>query len=99
MEAQQQSEQPGPPPQAIIMQLAMGAMVTQAIGVAAKLGVADVLADGEKHIDEIASAANAHSPSLYRILRSLASLGVFTETRPRAFANTPLSETLRSDIP
>ncbi len=92
-------EQTSIPPQAIIMQLAMGAMVTQAIGVAAKLGVADLLAEGEKHIDEIASAANAHPPSLYRILRSLASLGVFTETLPRTFANTPVSDTLRVDIP
>ena len=88
-----------PPPQAIIMQLGMGAMVTQALFVAAKLGIADILADGEKHTDEISSEAGAHSPSLYRILRSLASLGVFTETAPRVFANTPVSEVLRAGIP
>lgn len=100
METQAQSiEQPGAPPQAIIMQLSMGAMVTQAIFVAAKLDIADILADGEKHIDEIAREAGAHSPSLYRILRSLASLGVFNETQARTFANTPLSEVLRADIP
>ncbi|MEO7673562.1 MAG: methyltransferase [Pyrinomonadaceae bacterium] len=97
MEVQQQS--PQPPPQAIVMQLAMGAMITQAIGVAAKLGVADVLANGEKHIDDISTAVSAHSPSLYRIMRSLAPLGVFTETQPRIFANTPVSEVLRGDIP
>ena len=97
MEAQQQSQQQ--PPQAIVMQLAMGAMVTQAIGVAAKLGVADVLAGGEKHIDDISTAVSAHSPSLYRIIRSLASLGVFTETQSHTFANTPVSEVLRADIP
>lgn len=91
--------QADPPPQAIIMQLSMGAMVTQAIFVAAKLGIADILADGEKHIDEISREAGAHSPSLYRILRSLASLSVFNETQPRTFANTPLSEVLRADIP
>ncbi|MGB7070232.1 MAG: methyltransferase [Pyrinomonadaceae bacterium] len=99
MEEHQQSQQPGAPPQAIAIQLAMGAMVTQALGVAAKLGVADVVADGEKHTDEIAAAVGAHSPSLYRILRSLASLGVFTETQPRTFANTAVSAVLRSDIP
>lgn len=100
MEGQQQSQQqPDLPPQAVVMQLAMGAMVTQAIGVAAKLGVADVLANGEKHIDDIASSVNAHSQSLYRILRSLASLGVFTETQPHIFANTPVSSVLRSNIP
>ncbi len=81
------------------MQLSMGAMITQAIFVAAKLGIADILADGEKHIEEISREAGAHSRSLYRILRSLASLGVFNETHPRTFANTPLSEVLRADIP
>lgn len=87
------------PPQAVVMQLSMGAMITQAIYVAAKLGVADILGNSEKHIDDIAADAGAHSPSLYRILRSLASLGVFTETRPRTFANTPVSEVLRAGIP
>ena len=95
----QTTEQPGPPPQAIIMQMSMGAMVTQAIYVAAKLGVADIVANGEKHVDQISQEAGAHSPSLYRIMRSLASLGVFNETKPRTFANTPLSEVLRADIP
>lgn len=100
METQaQHATQPGPPPQAILMQLSMGAMVTQAIYVAAKLGVADILTAGEKHIDEISQEAGAHSPSLYRVLRSLASMGVFNETQPRTFANTPLSEVLRADIP
>jgi hypothetical protein len=47
------------PPQAVVMQLAMGAMVTQAMFVATKLGVADILADGEKHIDEISRMAGA----------------------------------------
>ena len=100
METQTQSiEQTGPPPQAILMQLAMGAMVTQAIGVATKLGVAEVLSSGAKHIDDLAAATGAHSSSLYRILRSLASLGVFTETEPRTFANTPISDVLRSGAP
>jgi len=100
MEPRAQSvEQTVPPPQAIMMQLSMGAMVTQAIFVAAKLRIADILAGGEKTIDEIALEAGAHSPSLYRILRTLASIGVFTETQSRTFANTPLSEVLRADIP
>ena len=100
MEPQAQPiEQAGPPPQAIMMQMSMGAMVTQAIFVAAKLRIADIVADGEKHIDEIAREAGGHSPSLYRILRTLASMGVFTETQSRMFGNTPLSEVLRADIP
>ncbi|MEO5859799.1 MAG: methyltransferase [Pyrinomonadaceae bacterium] len=92
-------EQTGLPPQAIMMQMSMGAMVTQAIFVAAKLRIADIVAGGEKHVDEIAQEAGAHSPSLYRILRTLASLGVFTETQSRIFANTPLSEVLRAAVP
>lgn len=100
METQaQHATQPGPTPQAFIMQLGTGAMVTQAMFVAAKLGIADKLANGEKHIDEISREAGAHSPSLYRILRSLASLGVFKETQPRTFANTEVSEVLRSGVP
>jgi hypothetical protein len=100
MEPQAQPNgQAAPPPQAIIMQMSMGAMVTQAIFVAAKLRIADIVADGEKHIDAIAQEAEAHSPSLYRIIRTLASLGVFTETQSRMFANTPLSDVLRADIP
>lgn len=99
MTPQEQLAADSPPPQAAIMQMSMGAIVTQAIGVAAKLGVADQLTDGEKHVDEIAEATGAHAPSLYRIMRTLASLHVFSETSPRTFANTPLSDVLRSDIP
>lgn len=100
METQAQAtEQPGPPPQAIILQMSMGAMVTQAIFVAAKLGIADIIADGTKHIDEISREAGAHPPSLYRILRSLASVGVFEETQPSTFVNTSISKVLRAGVP
>jgi hypothetical protein len=100
METQiQTAERPEPPPQAMIMQISMGAMVTQAIYVATKLNIADIIADGEKHIDQISQEADAHSPSLYRIMRTLSSLGIFNETQPRTFQNTPLSEVLRADVP
>ncbi len=66
---------------------------------AAKLGVADVLNDGPKPVEQIAKATGSHPPSLYRLMRALASSGLFTETQPRTFANTPVSEFLRSDIP
>jgi len=45
------------PPQAIILQMAMGPLVSQALGVAARLGIPDLLAAGEKHVDDIAAAA------------------------------------------
>lgn len=91
--------QPAAPPQALIMQIACGAMMTQALGIAAKLGIADLLRDGPKFADEIALATGTHAPSIYRILRSLAGAGVFRETSPKTFSNTGLSDVLRSDFP
>ena len=79
------------------MQIANGTMVTQALGVIAKLGIADLIEDGDRDVGELASASGSDSASLYRILRSLASLGVFTETSYAKFAHTPVSRLLRSD--
>src|SRR5687767_10777197 len=96
-----QEQHPGhaePPPSAVLMQIANGVMATQALGVVAKLGIADLIDDGDRHVDELASSSGSHSPSLYRILRSLASLGVFTETSHSKFAHTPISSLLRSDV-
>src|SRR5436189_6369270 len=87
------------PPHGQMMQLAMGAFPAQAIYVAAKLGIADLVKDGGKTPDELASATGTHGPSLYRLLRSLASVGVFAETAAGAFVNTPVSETMLSDSP
>ena len=94
-----QAEQSHIPPQAIILQMAMGPLVSQALGVAARLGIPDPLAAGEKHVDDIAAETGTHAPSIYRILRTLASTGVFAETSPKSFINTPVSEALRSDVP
>ena len=87
------------PPQAVVLQMAMSALISQALGVAAKLGIADVLNDGPKTAAEIAVATGTHERSIYRILRSLASTGVFTEIAERKFQNTPLSEVIRSNVP
>ena len=92
-------EQSTVPPQAIILQMAMGPLVSQALGVAARLGIPDLLAAGEKHVDDIAAETGTHAPSIYRILRTLASAGVFAETSPKSFINTLVSEALRSDVP
>ena len=80
-----------------LMQMIMGKVKTQLIFVAAKLKIADLLRDGEKSVEELADATSTHSQTLYRILRSLASLGVFKETAVRVFAMTPMAESLRSD--
>jgi len=79
--------------------MASGAWVSQMIHVAAELGLADALVDGERSVEQLADACGAHAPSLFRLLRGLASLGLFAETSPGRFALTPLAELLRSDHP
>jgi SAM-dependent methyltransferase/DNA-binding transcriptional ArsR family regulator len=88
-----------PPPVAMMRQLVMGAFVSQAISVIARLGVADVLADGPRQVDEIAQRVGVHGPALYRVLRALGEVGVVAELANRQFALTPLGEVLRSDVP
>src|SRR5215212_9361366 len=87
------------PPDAYLLQLAFAPMLTQALYVAAKLGVADLLAEKPLPVSELAARTKTHERSLYRILRSLASVGVFEETDPKVFALTPYAEPLRSDAP
>ncbi len=72
---------------------------SRALYAAAVLSIADELAHDAKSVDELATAAGAHAPSLYRILRVLAAAGIFTEQGDRQFANTPLSALLRRDVP
>lgn len=86
-------------PQQKMFQLVSGYWHTQAIYVAAKLKVADLLADGPRTAGVLAIETNTHPKSLYRLLRALASLGIFAEDDEHRFAQTPLSETLRSDSP
>src|SRR5918998_3919766 len=91
--------QVGAPPEAALMQLMMGSLVSQAVYVAAKLSVADLLADGPRTAAELADVTGAHAPSLYRVLRALASCGVFAERADGRFELTPAAESLRSDAP
>jgi hypothetical protein len=76
-----------------------GYWVSQMVFVVAKLGVADVLAKGPKTPAAIAEQVGAHAPSLRRVLRTLASIGVFAETPNGRFRLTPLAATLRSGVP
>lgn len=90
---------PQMPPEAFILNLTFGSLLTQALYVAAKAGIANQLKDGPKPVSALAAAAEMNEGALYRILRTLASTGTFTETEPRTFANTPYSEVLRPDVP
>jgi hypothetical protein len=76
-----------------------GVVISTALSLAAELGIADLLADGPRSGEELAQATSTHPRSLYRILRLLSSVGVFTEARPGRFALTPLGECLRSTVP
>jgi hypothetical protein len=81
------------------MQLATGYIASSSIHIAATLGIADLLKDGPRSTAELAAATGTIEDRLYRILRALAGVGVFTETAPRTFALTPAAEALRSDVP
>src|SRR6266567_172961 len=93
-----------PPPddaavRAEISEMLFGFMRTQALSVAAKLGLADIIGDEPCDIGDVARQAGAHESSLYRLLRFLASEGVFEEVERGKFAANRLSDGLRSSAP
>jgi SAM-dependent methyltransferase len=88
-----------PSPQEQISRMLTGYWISQALYVAAKLGLADLLKDGPRTADDLARATKSHPKSVYRLLRGLASLGVFAEDERHRFSLTPLAECLRSDLP
>ncbi len=82
-----------------MLQMMNGFWMTQCIGVAAKLGVVDHLADGAKSVEILAESMSVDTHALYRLLRALASVGIFSENSLRQFQLTPMAECLRSDAP
>jgi hypothetical protein len=88
-----------PDPAQHVLQLACGYIASAALYVAITLNVADHLATGPKTTAELARATGANEDALFRVLRLLASLGMFEETGPRRFALTPAAELLRKDVP
>jgi hypothetical protein len=100
MTTQEHPPQPAKlPPQLMLYQMGVGHYISRALYVAAKLGIADLLADGPRHYDELAAATSTHAPSLNRVLRLLASVGVFAEQGDGQFVLTPLAELLRAGVP
>jgi O-methyltransferase domain len=87
------------PPFMRVYLMCQGAIVTTAISLAAELGIADLLAGGPRGSAELAHATSAHPDSLYRLLRLLSSVGIFTEIQTDRFALTPLGECLRTGAP
>jgi O-methyltransferase domain/Dimerisation domain len=80
-----------------LMHLAVGYWISQALFATAKLGVADILAEGPKTAAELADKTAVNSDALNRVLRALATEKVFLETDDGRFALTPLSDHLRSN--
>jgi hypothetical protein len=87
------------PPRLALLQMITGFWISQAIYVAAKLGVADLLTDGPKSTDELAKSAGVSPRELFRLLRFLASVGVFAEVEDGYFETTPLSAGLQTGVP
>lgn len=85
-----------PPPEIVMLQMIWGFWLSRCIYAAAKLGIPDVLARGSMTAEEISGEVGAHAPSLYRVMRALASVGVFAESDGGRFALTPLGETLKA---
>jgi hypothetical protein len=87
------------PPHAQLIQMAMGHWVSHIVHVAAKLDLADHLAKGPMSADQLAHLTGTHAPSLYRLLRTLASLGIVAEDHAGSFGLTSLGEALKTGAP
>jgi len=94
--ADRSDRKPGP---GVLADLIAGKWTSRAISVAAELGVADILKDGPRSAREIAEAVGASEDAVCRLLRALASVGLFSTVAPRRFALTPVGEYLRRDVP
>jgi hypothetical protein len=81
-----------------LLRMGFGFAVAQALNVAAELGIADLLRDGPRSTEDLALVTRTDAEALYRVLRFLASEGVFREESPRHFAQTELSNALRVDL-
>lgn len=82
-------------PESQLWDLLRGSLATRALAIVADLGVPQALAEGPKSTEELAREVGADPDTLRRLLRALASDGVFLEERPGVFRNTEASEQLR----
>src|SRR5262245_27031671 len=87
------------PPHTQLVQMAMAHWVSHIVHVAAKLGLADHLAKGPMSAEQLAGPTGTHAPSLYRLMRTLANLGILTEDGARRFGLTPLGDALKTGAP
>lgn len=83
----------------VLLEMISGGWTAGAVAVAARLELADHLAAGPRTAAELAAATRTHAATLSRLLRYLASIGVFVEHTDGRFAITPLGEMIRRDVP
>ena len=89
----------GEPPGLALYRISVGHYFSHALALAAKLGIADLLKDGPRQYEDLAKATATHGPSLNRVMRLLASIGIFEERDKGNFALTTLGELLRTSVP
>ena len=83
----------------VLFQMVIAKWITQALGTVVEIGVPDQLARGARHCRDLAREAGVSEDGLYRLLRALASVGVFSESADRRFRLTGMGQLLRSDHP
>ncbi len=87
------------PPHVQVLSMIYGAFVSQTLLAVAELRLADLVRDGKKSAAQLAEATQTDELNLYRLLRALVGLGIFSEPEPGSFASTKLSACLQSDSP
>lgn len=90
---------PQAPPALTLVGMSAGAWSTRVLQVGTELGIADILKDGPKTLAELAAATDTHEPSLGRLMRALAAMGIFAEELPGTYAMTDLAWPLCKDHP
>src|SRR3989440_11621077 len=81
-----------------MLQIMSGFWISRCVYILAKLGIADLIKDQSKTVEELATATGSHGPSLFRVLRAVAAVGIISQDDQNRFGATPLSDTLRSDV-
>ena len=86
------------PPHVVLMQLVPGFMISKALQAVAELGIADLLEKSPTTSEELAEATCTHAPSLYRLLRALASKGIFRELLSRTGFKLTMAKPLPASV-
>ena len=86
-------------PAAAVLQVISNFWAARALYAAAKLGIADLVKDGPKTIEELASETGTHAPSLHRLMRALASTGWFGQDDSGRFGPTPITAGIQTGAP